>query len=178
MDTHTYGYAYGTDSGATRRPRLPFPKGTGEETNDRADDKVTTYAQKGQVHRSPKLDDGLRSSTTVRTALDNYCKTQDWTQLVHYVGFLPSRYVNPASRIGFTSTHPVSSLVQDWMGCLHPLLKKRRNNSTESLRLHGAHTHTHSCAHTHTPTLPLTLTLTPHFTLTTTPLHRLRTPYT
>ena len=25
---HTYGYAYGTDSGATRRPRVPFPKST------------------------------------------------------------------------------------------------------------------------------------------------------
>ena len=23
---HTYGYAYGTDSGATRRPRVPFPR--------------------------------------------------------------------------------------------------------------------------------------------------------
>ena len=30
--THTYGYAYGTESGATRRPRVPFPKGTSKET--------------------------------------------------------------------------------------------------------------------------------------------------
>ena len=29
---HTYGNAYGTDSGATRRPRVPVPKGTGKET--------------------------------------------------------------------------------------------------------------------------------------------------
>ena len=29
---------------------VPFPKGTGKETNDRADDKVTTYVQKSQVH--------------------------------------------------------------------------------------------------------------------------------
>ena len=27
-NTHTYGYAYGTESGATRRPRVPFPKST------------------------------------------------------------------------------------------------------------------------------------------------------
>ena len=26
--SHTYGYAYGTDSGATRQPRVPIPKGT------------------------------------------------------------------------------------------------------------------------------------------------------
>ena len=25
---HTHGYAYGLDSGATRRPRVPFPKST------------------------------------------------------------------------------------------------------------------------------------------------------
>ena len=25
---HTHGYAYGTESGATRRPRVPVPKGT------------------------------------------------------------------------------------------------------------------------------------------------------
>ena len=31
-ERHTYGYAYGTESGATRRPRVPFPKGTGKET--------------------------------------------------------------------------------------------------------------------------------------------------
>ena len=30
-NTHTYGYAYGTDSGATRRPRVPFPKRTSED---------------------------------------------------------------------------------------------------------------------------------------------------
>lgn len=31
--------------------------------------------------------------------------------------------LDPASQIDITSTHPVSSLVQNWMGCLHPLPK-------------------------------------------------------
>ena len=30
-NTHTYGYAYGTESGATRRPRVPIPKSTSKE---------------------------------------------------------------------------------------------------------------------------------------------------
>ena len=28
---HTYGYAYGTESGAARRPRVPFPKSTSKD---------------------------------------------------------------------------------------------------------------------------------------------------
>ena len=45
--------------------------------------------------RSPKLNDG---EVSTRQLLQNI----ELEQLVHYVGFLPSRYVNPASRIDFT----------------------------------------------------------------------------
>ena len=31
---HTYGYAYGTESGATRRPRVPFPKSTSRKPSN------------------------------------------------------------------------------------------------------------------------------------------------
>ena len=39
------------------------------------------------------------------------------------------RYVDLASQIDITSTHPVSSLVQDWMGCLHHLLRNRKETA-------------------------------------------------
>ena len=32
--SHTYGYAYGTESGATRRPRVPFPKSTSRKPSN------------------------------------------------------------------------------------------------------------------------------------------------
>ena len=38
---------------------------------------------------------------------------QKWKEIRRYVWLI---------RSDITSTHPVSSLVQDWMGCLHPLL--------------------------------------------------------
>ena len=31
---HTYGYAYGTESGATRRPRVLFPKSTSRKPSN------------------------------------------------------------------------------------------------------------------------------------------------
>ena len=38
------------------------------------------------------------------------------------------RYVDLASQIDITSTHPVSSLVQDWMGCYGLLAPPARIN--------------------------------------------------
>ena len=61
-----------------------------------------------------------------------------------------SRYVDLASQIDITSTHPVSSLVQDWMGCLHPLLVKQMavevKKGNPLTRGRHTHTHTHTCA--------------------------------
>ena len=54
--------------------------------------------------RSPKLNDG---EVSARQLLQN----TELEQLVHYVGFLPSRCVNPASRIDFTDATLASSLV-------------------------------------------------------------------
>ena len=51
------------------------------------------------------------------------------------------RYVDLASQIDITSTHPVSSLVQDWMGCLHPLPEVKTQNPLKQ-----------GLTHTHTPT--------------------------
>ena len=58
------------------------------------------------------------------------------------------RYVDLASQIDITSTHPVSSLVQDWMGCLHPLLVKQMAVEVKKGNplTRGRHTHTHTCA--------------------------------
>ena len=64
--------------------------------------------------------------------------------LCHYVGFSSSRYVNPASRIDFTSTHPVSSLVQDLDGLLAPpaIIQKIQKDPYDS----KGYTHTHTAS--------------------------------
>ena len=59
-----------------------------------------------------------------------------------------SRYVDLASQIDITSTHPVSSLVQDWMGCLHPLLVKW----TREVKPHPLE---QGLTNTHTPSAPI-----------------------
>ena len=68
--------------------------------------------------------------------------------LCHYVGFSSSRYVNPASRIDFTSTHPVSSLVQDLDGLLAPpaIIQKIQKDPYDS----KGYTHTHRIFSAHT----------------------------
>ena len=57
------------------------------------------------------------------------------------------RYVDLASQIDITSTHPVSSLVQDWMGCLRPLRVKVGGKTVKEVAVEnplsrGGHTHT------------------------------------
>ena len=56
--THTYGYAYGLDSGATRRPRVPIPKNTSKNHwgLENLQEEVGPKSQ-GRRRRSGRYDD-------------------------------------------------------------------------------------------------------------------------
>ena len=58
--SHTYGYAYGTESSATRRPRVPFPKSTSREPANPGGLQTEKWPKKERNERRSRVeqDDG------------------------------------------------------------------------------------------------------------------------
>ena len=92
-ERHTYGYAYWLDSGATPRPRVPFPKSTSREPANPGGLQTEKWPKKERNERRSRVeqaDDGPCTSAELISPL-----REDWSESLSTPP--PSRYVQKAS---------------------------------------------------------------------------------